>query len=247
MPALLPYWGAVRPFIVTSAKVPVQAPAPYDETPGSAMYAQAVELYTMSQPLSNENRWIAEFWSDDVPGLTVSPMGRWISIVNQAVALADIAFPEMLALYLTPAMANADVVVLCWKSKYRYNRERPEAYIKRVLDPNWAPLHDSPPFPAYPSGHAAMGAATAEVLTAYLGDHFAITDRTHEGRTEFVGKPRSYRSFRDIARESALSRLALGVHFRMDSEEGLRIGQIVGKQMIALPLRAGEAKISWGE
>jgi len=247
MPALLPYWGNIRPFVVTSAEMPVKAPLPYDETPGSPMYAQAVELYTMSQPLSNESRWIAEFWSDDVPGLTVSPMGRWISIINQAVELADLSFPEILELYLKAAIANADVVVLCWKNKYHYNLERPEAYIKRVLAPNWTPLHDSPPFPSYPSGHAAIGAATAEVLTAYLGDRFAITDRTHEGRAEFAGKPRSYSSFRDMARESALSRMALGVHFRMDSEEGIRIGQLVGQRIAALPLRVGEAKISWGE
>lgn len=244
MPALLPYWGQVRPLLVSKDDVPVRAPLPYDEKPGSPFHAQAVEIYTMANPLSNEHRWIAEFWSDDVPGLTVSPMGRWISIVNQAVAQADLPFAERLELYLKAALANADLLVICWDGKYRYNRERPETYINRVIAPDWTPLHDSPPFPAYPSGHAAIGAATAEVLSTFLGDHFSLTDRTHEGRTEFVGKPRSYGSFRDMAQENALSRLALGVHYRMDSEEGMRLGRLVGQHVAALPLRVGRAKIS---
>lgn len=244
MPALLPYWGKVRPLLVSKDDVPVRAPLPYDEKPGSPFHAQAVEVYTMAHPLSNEHRWIAEFWSDDVPGLTVSPMGRWVSIVNQAVAQADLPFAETLELYLKAALANADLLVICWDAKYRYNLERPETYINRTISPGWAPLHDNPQFPAYPSGHAAIGAATAEVLSAFLGDQFSMADRTHEGRTEFVGKPRAYGSFRDMAQENALSRLALGVHYRMDSEEGMRLGRLVGQRVAALAFRVGETKIS---
>ncbi|MBK9337197.1 MAG: hypothetical protein IPM98_11730 [Lewinellaceae bacterium] len=158
----------------------------------------------MSKPLSDEHRWIAEFWSDDVPGLTVSPMGRWISITTQAVAQSELPFPQVLELYLKTAIASSDVMVLCWKNKYQYNLERPESYIKRLINPVWTPLHDTPPFPSYPSGHAAMGATAAEVLRTFLGDTFPFTDRTHEGRTEFAGRPRSFRSFQEIAQENAL-------------------------------------------
>ncbi len=245
MPALLPYWGKSRSLLVAPSTVEVTPPLAYDEKPGSPFHVQAMELFAMSKPLSNEHRWIAEFWSDDVPGLTNSPMGRWISITNQAVAQADLPFPQLLELYLKAAMASTDVMVICWKSKYAFYLERPEAYIRRVVDPNWTPLHDNPPFPSYPSGHAAIGAAVTEVLTAFLGESFPLTDRTHEGRTEFIGKPRTYSSFREMARENALSRLALGVHYRMDCDEGLRLGKLVSKRVTALPCRKQDARISW--
>lgn len=244
MPALLPYWGKSRSLLVSSKEVEVMPPLTYDATPGSAFHAQAMELFAMSKPLTNEHHWIAEFWSDDVPGLTVSPLGRWISIVNQAVAQSDLSLPQLLELYLKAAVASADVLVICWGSKYQHNLERPEAYIRRVVDPTWTPLHDSPPFPSYPSGHAALGAAVSEVLTAFLGESFSLTDRTHEGRTEFVGKPRRFGSFREMAQENALSRLALGVHYRMDCDEGLRLGRLVSKGVVDLPVRKQDARIS---
>lgn len=245
MPALLPYWGKSRTLIVSPTALEASPPPQYDDKPGSPFHIQAMEVFAMSKPLSNEHHWIAEFWSDDVPGLTVSPLGRWISITNQALAQAELPLPQTLELYLKSAIASADVLVICWKNKYDYNLERPETYIQRVVNPDWTPLHDSPSFPSYPSGHSAIGAAVSEVLTAFLGDAFTLTDRTHEGRTEFIGKPRSFDSFREMAEENALSRIALGVHYRMDCDEGLRLGRLVSKRVAALPVRKQEARISW--
>ena len=68
-----------------------------------------------------------------------------------------------------------------------------------------------------------------------------MTDRTHEGRTEFQGMPRTFKSFEDMAHENALSRLALGVHFRMDCEEGLRLGLLSGQKINAVSLRRESA------
>jgi hypothetical protein len=56
-------------------------------------------------------------------------------------------------------------------------------------------------------------------------------DKSHEGLKDFSVKPRSFRSFDEMARENALSRILLGVHWRMDSEEGLRLGSLVGKEI----------------
>lgn len=241
MPALLPHWGQTRTFVVSPEKIAVRPPANYDEWPGSAFYTEAMEVFTISQPLSRENRWIAEFWSDDVPGLTVSPAGRWIAIANQALQLKRPFLPELLETYLRLGMGLSDVFVVCWESKYRFNRHRPEAYICRLIRPDWRPLHENPSFPGYPSGHSAAGAAAAEILSATLGDTFSFTDRTHEHRPEFQGNPRTFDSFVQMAHENAFSRVALGVHFRMDCEEGLRIGRMIGKKVIALPLNSDKA------
>ncbi len=241
IPALLPNWGKTRSFVANYNDVPVKPPLPFDESPGSALHTDAVEVFSVSHPLSKENRWIAELWSDDLPGLTVTPAGRWISIANQALEQSNLPFTEVIETYLKTALALCDVSIITWHAKYTYNLERPETYIRRVMKMDWSPLHDNPSFPSYPSGHAGFGAAAAEVLTAHLGEHFTLTDRTHENRQEFTGKPRTYQSFREMAQENATSRVLLGVHYRMDCKEGLRLGKSVGQRVNALPLRRSEA------
>jgi hypothetical protein len=240
-PALLPYWGRVRPFFPAHTDINLKAPMGYAEAPGTDFYAEAMEVFSVSKPLSKENIWIAEFWSDDFPGLTLTPTGRWISIANQAFEKAQPPFPLLMETYLKLSVALCDAGILVWQGKYHYNLERPETFIRQHIDASWKALHDTPPFPAYPSGHAAFGAAAAEVLTDALGGSFQMTDRTHENRPEFESAPRTYASFEEMAQENAASRVLLGVHYRMDCEEGMRLGKIIGQKMAALPLQRREA------
>lgn len=244
-PAVLPYWGRVRPFIVQPDEVVVKNPLPVDDRSGSPYYAETLEVFAISQPLTKENKWIAEFWSDDIPGLTMSPAGRWVSIATQAVETARLPLPEVLEMNVKLGFAMADAIIICWDAKYHFNRERPVTAIRRLLKPDWYPLHDNPSFPSYPSGHSTLGAAAAAVLTHYLGENFEMTDRTHVNRREFNGDARTFGSFTEMARENAISRIALGVHFRMDCEEGLRIGRIVGLKVAGLPLNSGEVSIGF--
>ncbi len=245
-PALLPYWGQVRPFLEGVPEIPIRNPVAYEVAPGSAFYTEAMEVFSVSQPLSKENKWIAEYWSDDLPGLTCTPSGRWISIANQAFEKVHPAFPLVMETYLKTALAISDAGVAVWRGKYQFNVERPETFIAHQINPDWKALHDTPSFPAYPSGHAAFGAAAAEVLTDALGSKFALTDRTHEKRPEFASSPRTYSSFAEMARENAASRVLLGVHYRMDCEEGLRLGKLIGQKAIALQLHRKEAGVMRG-
>ncbi len=233
MPALLPNWGQVRTFAIVPDSITTTPPLPFSNEEGSPFFAQAYEVYQISQPLSEENRWIAEFWSDDFAGVTFCAVSRWISIANQFVEQQRPSFPETAHLYLALGLALHDVTVKVWRDKYRFNLERPQAYISRNIYPNWKPLHDSAPFPGYPSGHAAFASAAATVFAELFGDKTTLTDVSHKGRKEFNGEPRTFHSFSEMARENAFSRLAMGVHFRMDCEEGLRLGQIVGKEVVA--------------
>ena len=84
-----------------------------------------------------------------------------------------------------------------------------------------------------PAGREQSGveAASAEVLTKLYGKHFDLTDRSHENRLEFKGKPRRFHSFYEMAFENASSRIALGVHYRMDCDEGTRLGLGIGKKV----------------
>lgn len=234
MPALLPHWARARAFVVAPASCSSKEPLPFSENKGSEFFAQAMEVYSLSMPITEEKRWVAEFWSDDVPGVSMCAATRWISIALQAIQNTNASLPKSLETFLKIGFALNDVSIKVWQEKYAYDLERPETYIQRNIAPDWKPTQPAPPFPSYPSGHAGFGAASAVVLQHIFGASFSMTDRTHEGRKEFLGKPRRFESFQDMARESAISRLFLGVHYRMDSEEGLRVGEFIGHEIANL-------------
>ena len=64
-----------------------------------------------------------------------------------------------------------------------------------------------------------------------------MTDYSHENRKEFMGEPRTFKTFTDMATENALSRMYMGVHYRIDCEEGLRIGYLISDEVLKLKLR----------
>ena len=70
-------------------------------------------------------------------------------------------------------VALADAAVSCWDSKFHFDFWRPITAIRDadrlknaalVADPKWTPLLDTPPFPAYISGHSTFSSAGATVL-----------------------------------------------------------------------------------
>ena len=107
---------------------------------------------------------------------------------------------------------------------------RPNVFIHEFIDPAFQTnlykfiYWPNPSFPGYPSGHSTFASAAAGVMIDFFGDNTSFTDRSHEGRTEFLSTPRSYNTLSAMAEENAFSRIPLGVHVRMDCEEGLRLG-----------------------
>ncbi|MEZ4959635.1 MAG: vanadium-dependent haloperoxidase [Saprospiraceae bacterium] len=236
--ALFPYWGKVRCMAIHEEDKLSNPPLNYSEDPNSLFFTQANEVKNSVNNLDFNNQWIAEFWSDDFVGEMFSPPGRWISIAVQVIEKENASLETALYALAKVSFALNDAGVACWNSKYTYNVERPVTYIRRVMDPNWLPHWDSnPSFPAYPSGHATFGAAAAEVLSHIFGYNYAMTDNSHKDRTEFYGMPRSYETFYEMAEENAYSRIPLGVHFRMDAEEGVRLGFKIGRKVNEMPFK----------
>lgn len=237
MPALLSNWGQVRPIMLNLDTFHCMPPPVYTRDRNSAFYNDALELFTISSPLSYENKWIAEFWSDDVRGLTFTPAARWISILCQIIVQEETDFETAKEAFFKIGIGLSDSSILCWRNKYKYNIGRPEDYIRENIHDDWRPFHESPNFPSYPSGHSMFGGVAAEILTDIFGDQIKFTDRSHEGRKEFLSEPRSFQSFKEMAIENAYSRIPLGVHFRMDCKEGLRLGSEIGKTINAIDIK----------
>ncbi|MBI5916134.1 MAG: vanadium-dependent haloperoxidase [Bacteroidetes bacterium] len=245
-----PFFGKVRTFAITDDQKLSLPPSVYfmnySEEVNSEYYSQALQTYTKNAETSYDVEWIGEFWSDDLINLTFSPGPRWIAIARQVIEHESSNLQTAVETFAKIGMALNDAAVACWNSKYIYNVERPDTYIRKVIDPNYKPnLYNpltgdegvTPSFPAYPSGHSTMGASAAEALASVFGYSYAMTDRCHEGRNEFEGVPRSFTSFEQMAEENAWSRVLLGVHWRMDADEGVRFGKEIGQKVNALPWR----------
>ncbi len=260
--ALFPFWGQVRTFALREDEQLARPPIPYSENPQSLFFSQAFEVYSSVKnikeggPGAYEQRWLAEFWSDDILGLTFSPPARLIAVADQVVGLENMNLEEAVEFYAKMGMALNDVSVAIWQSKYVYNLERPVSYIRRVMPQyypdaaNWTTILNNPitgfqgitpAFPAYPSGHSGFGGAGGKILSAFFefnSKHpggYVFTDKCHLYRSEFIGTPRTLTSFKDLAYEDAYSRIPLGVHFRMDCDEGVRLGELAAQRVLELP------------
>jgi len=243
-----PFFGKARTFATTDQEKLCLPPSAYfmeySEDPHSEYYAQALQAYTKNAATDYTTEWIGEFWSDDLLNLTFSPGPRWVAICNQVVDAEKSNLQTALEAYAKVGMSLNDAAVSAWYSKYYYNTERPVTYIHKFIDPDYKsnlnnPLTGDvgfvPPFPAYPSGHSTMGGAGAEALASVFGYNYSMTDRCHFGRTEFVGTPRTFHSFLEMAQENAWSRVLLGTHWRDDCDEGVRFGTAVARRVDALP------------
>jgi hypothetical protein len=264
--AVFPHWGEVRTFAISEADKLARKPIPYSENPNSLFYDQAEEVFKTvnfirehpADPLAFEQRWMGEFWSDDLLNLTFSPPVRLIAVAVQIGESTGYSLAEAAELYAKLGMALHDAGVAVWYSKYYYNTERPDTYIQRVLKNQYPeaatwktnlnnPLTGAqgltPAFPAYPSGHSGFAGAGGIILSSFFEftpkhpGTYTMVDRCHADRTEFISTPRSFSSISELAEEKAYSRIPLGVHFRMDCDEGLRLGEIAAQRVLELPWR----------
>jgi hypothetical protein len=116
--------------------------------------------------------------------------------------------PQAARIYAVAAIGYYDGFVSCFDAKYTYWGIRPEQY-----DPTFKPvLFESPPFPGYPSGHAAVSSVTAEIYAYFF--------------------PQDKAYFEMKAKEVAESRFQGGIHFRTDNEVALELGKKVGNEIV---------------
>lgn len=228
MKAVEPFWGQIRPFALYSADAcAVQPNLPFDTKEGSSFYLQALEVKTVGDNLTNEQKDIARFWVD-TPGQTGTPAGHWVLIENQLTTLLDLKLERSAMMYGLVGISMGDAFISTWSLKYQVNLIRPVSYIQEYVDPKWQSFIASPGFPEYPSGHSVVSEAAAEVLTRMFGT-VAFTDRS--GQKHKLGE-RSFTSFEAAAMEAAISRLYGGIHYRQAIENGMRQGRCIGDNVV---------------
>lgn len=206
---------------------------------------------------------IGIYWGyDGAKNLGTPP--RLYNLIVRKVAVENANTLEQNAqLFAMLNTAMGDAGILAWQEKYKYNIWRPILGIREQdksmgftgegnnnidndCDPLWLPLgapkdetgkkNFTPPFPAYPSGHATFGAAAFHITRMFYG--VAPNNRTADAvfnglnfvSDEFNGitkdnndttRPRHVRNFPkglwQMIEENGFSRVYLGVHWSFDA------------------------------
>ncbi len=232
---LHPHWGNNRTFLTVDSAVVAPAFITFDTVPGSVYYNQFKMVYDKRKTLSQEEKEIAIWWSDD-PDVTFTPPGHSYYFATIAIRQTKPGLIQCAETFARVGMAVSDAYVDCWKWKYQFFSERANTYVTEHMDQQWESFWPDPPFPAFPSGHAIQAAAAASVLADLYGNNFSFSDSAHVGRprdeirnTDF--KARHYTSFWQAAEETANSRFYGGIHIPQDNQRGLEKGKEIANNI----------------
>jgi hypothetical protein len=234
------------------------------------------DVITLTQR-SAEQTEIGIFWAYDGTPSLCAPPRLYNQITVHIAEQMGSNFIELSRLLALVNMAMADAGIAVWESKYFYQFWRPITGIREsdagtgptglgdgnslttgdtAFSPLGAPASNltgpnfTPPFPAYPSGHAGFGGALFQVLRRFYGTDqipFTFVSDEFNGVTKDKNgnvRPLIARSFESLSaaeEENGQSRIYLGIHWSFDKSEGIAQGRQVGNYVmenVFAPLRA---------
>ncbi|CAN5267152.1 hypothetical protein BH20VER2_BH20VER2_14590 [soil metagenome] len=232
--------------------------AAYDEV--KALGGDGTFTPTIRTP---EQTFIGIFWAYDGTPSLCAPPRLYNQITVQLADQRGVAGLQLARLLALVNIAMADTGIAAWDSKYHYDVWRPITGIREsdegtgptgsgdgnpatVGDVTFMPLgapasnltgpNFTPPFPAYPSGHAAFGGALFQTLRRFFGtDEVAFTFVSDEFNGVTLGNngivrpylPRTFTTLSQAEEENARSRIYLGIHWSFDATQGVAQGRDV--------------------
>jgi hypothetical protein len=230
LPAILPQWGAVTPFVLRSRTGLDLKGAPAITT---AQFARDLEEVKSVGARNSTTRTadqtaVAIFW-------TVQTAVPWHAAARAASSAKGLSLSENARLFALLAMASADSQIIAFEEKYKRPHWRPLTAIRAAADlsipalkgdAGWEPLLVTPPHPEYPSAHAIFSGAAEAVLRGFFGSDEIDVSVTAPGP---FGVTRTYRKFSELTEEVDNARVWGGIHFRSADVDGTEIGRKIGE------------------
>jgi hypothetical protein len=208
-----------------------------------------------------EQTQIGIFWAYDGTPSLCAPPRLYNQIATQIARQRGTGMLETARLLALVNVAMADVGIAIWESKYYYHYWRSVTGIREADagtgpsgtgddnpatqgDPAFSPLgapvsnlngpNFTPPFPAYPSGHAGFGGALFQTLRlfyrtdaipfTFVSDELDGVTRDNAGAIRPL-LPRSFQTLSQAEEENGQSRVYLGIHWSFDKAEGIAQGR----------------------
>ena len=238
---LEPHWNTIRLLTLKAAtQFSPKEKLVFNLDKKSMFYKSMMESYNIVKNLDSSQKATALYW-DDNPNVSanighlnffihkISPGGHWLLIAQEACIKKDLSLVKTAEVYTFTAIGIFDAFISCWDEKYRTNLIRPITIINRVVDKDWVPYIQTPPFPEATSGHSVISNAASEILTSLLGDNFAFTDSIE---IPFGQGVRSFNSFYEASVQSSNSRVYGGIHYPETARISVLHGRTIGKYVI---------------
>ena len=224
-----------------------------------------------------EQTFIGIYWAYDGTPSLCAPPRLYNQIVMQIAEQRHLNEVDLARLLALANLAMADTGYAAWESKYYWDLWRPIGGIREsdpgtgpsgtgdgnpatIGDVNFRPLgapasnltgpNFTPPFPAYPSGHAAFGGALFQTLRRFFHTdkvRFTFVSDEYNGITrDNAGNIRPYipRTFSKLSvaeEENGQSRIYLGIHWSFDKTEGILQGRRVADYIFDRAFRPAPA------
>ena len=228
---------------------------------------QGKRALTTTARTADQTTW-GEFWGYDATALLCAPP-RLYNMVATSYLLQHMPpsaghQPVETARYLALVnIAMADAAVAAWDAKFKYHIARPVTFIRNYEggsedDSLWTPLGQvasngavtnvTPPFPAWPSGHAVFGGALFTMVAKATGANKAtspfdfVSDEFNGNTIGADGRTRPlvnahYISLAAAEWENAESRIWLGIHWQPDADDGSALGDAIGEAVFTRTLQ----------
>ncbi|WP_183565263.1 vanadium-dependent haloperoxidase [Mucilaginibacter sp. SP1R1] len=234
------YWDKLVTFSIdSSAQFPPPVPPPYSKSDKSLYIKQIKEVYQINKHLTPGQKEIAKFWDDNPFVIAhsghmtyaqkkITPGGHWMGITTIACKQTNADAVKTAQAYAMASIAIYDAFICSWYQKYKYNYNRPVNEINWLIDSNWLPFLQTPPYPEYTAGHPTISRATSIILTHLFGDNFSYQDTSE---LKYIGLQRHFDSFLKASEETTISRVYGGIHYKntvdISALQGKKIGDYI--------------------